>query len=112
MLTYLAVNAIANEFNDGYKGAIDISLGLATDNIELLIVDDGCGMAPEVEKRIPCWKPLDCVSSREPVGVKENQTIIYRNYFTIITSAGIADFGPMQHPRLRLRPTTGLARLA
>lgn len=43
---------MTHAFNGRCKGAIGVSLSLAADdNIEILIADDGCGMAPEVKRQ-------------------------------------------------------------
>jgi signal transduction histidine kinase len=52
VLTNLAVNAMMHAFSDGETGTINVSLRAANDDhVELLFADDGCGMAPDVERR-------------------------------------------------------------
>jgi PAS domain S-box-containing protein len=52
VLTSLAVNAMMHAFSDGETGTINVSLRAANDDhVELLFADDGCGMAPDVERR-------------------------------------------------------------
>jgi PAS domain S-box-containing protein len=51
VLTNLAVNAMTHAFAAGATGSIDVLLR-AVDNapVELVFADDGCGMAPDVER--------------------------------------------------------------
>ncbi|XUJ33291.1 sensor histidine kinase [Bradyrhizobium japonicum] len=52
VLTNLAVNAMTHAFSDGETGTINVSVrALNDDHVELLFADDGCGMAPDVERR-------------------------------------------------------------
>ena len=52
VLTNLAVNAMTHAFSDGETGTINVSLrAVNDDHVELLFADDGCGMAPDVERR-------------------------------------------------------------
>ncbi|SFV09630.1 MULTISPECIES: sensor histidine kinase [Bradyrhizobium] len=52
VLTNLAVNAMTHAFSGGGAGKIDVSLrAVGHRHIELLFADDGCGMAPDVERR-------------------------------------------------------------
>lgn len=52
VLTHLAINAMTHAFPGNGKGAIDVRLSTAADNnIDLLVADDGCGMAPEVKRQ-------------------------------------------------------------
>jgi PAS domain S-box-containing protein len=52
VLTHLAVNAMTHAFQNRGKGAIIVSLSqVANNNIELLVTDNGCGMAPEVKRQ-------------------------------------------------------------
>jgi PAS domain S-box-containing protein len=51
-LTNLAVNSITHAFPGAAKGNIDVSVRAAgRDHAEILFADDGCGMAPDVERR-------------------------------------------------------------
>ncbi|WP_245331915.1 PAS domain-containing sensor histidine kinase [Bradyrhizobium sp. NAS80.1] len=52
VLTNLAVNSMTHAFSSGETGSINVSLR-AVDHaqVELLFADDGCGMAPDVERR-------------------------------------------------------------
>ena len=50
-LTHLVVNAISHAFPDGRSGTIDVRVRATdADNVEVLVADDGCGMAPEVKR--------------------------------------------------------------
>ena len=52
VLTNLAVNAMTHAFSGGETGTINVSLRAVNDDyVELLFADDGCGMAPDVERR-------------------------------------------------------------
>jgi PAS domain S-box-containing protein len=52
VLTNLAVNAMTHAFSDGETGTINVTLrAVNDDHVELLFADDGCGMAPDVERR-------------------------------------------------------------
>ena len=51
-LTNLALNSMAHAFPDGRKGTITVRLRQAgTDHVEVLFVDDGCGMVADVKRR-------------------------------------------------------------
>jgi signal transduction histidine kinase len=51
VLTNLAVNAMTHAFGGG-TGRIDVSVRAAgPERVELLFADDGCGMAPDVERQ-------------------------------------------------------------
>ena len=51
VLTHLVVNAMAHAFPDGLDGVIDIKMASSgADYVELLVADNGCGMAPEVKR--------------------------------------------------------------
>ena len=51
MLTQLVVNALTHAFPDGLDGTIDIRITAAgPDHVELVVADNGCGMAPEVKR--------------------------------------------------------------
>jgi len=50
-LTHLVVNAISHAFPEGRSGTIDVRVRRAeADHVEVLVADDGCGMAPEVKR--------------------------------------------------------------
>jgi signal transduction histidine kinase len=50
-LTHLVVNAMTHAFPDGLDGTIDIKIAASgPDHIELLVADNGCGMAPEIKR--------------------------------------------------------------
>lgn len=52
VLTNLAVNAMTHAFAEGDTGSIDISVrAVGHTHVELVFADDGCGMAPDVERR-------------------------------------------------------------
>ncbi|WP_245315796.1 sensor histidine kinase [Bradyrhizobium neotropicale] len=52
VLTNLAVNSMTHAFSGGRTGSINVSLRAADrEHVELLFADDGCGMAPDVERR-------------------------------------------------------------
>jgi signal transduction histidine kinase len=52
VLTNLAVNSMTHAFSGGGAGSIDVSVRAADhSHVELLFADDGCGMAPDVERR-------------------------------------------------------------
>ncbi|WP_271602164.1 sensor histidine kinase [Bradyrhizobium sp. CCBAU 45384] len=51
-LTNLTVNAMTHAFPGGQRGAINVSIGPSgQEHIALSFADDGCGMAPDVERR-------------------------------------------------------------
>ena len=51
-LTNLAVNSMTHAFSGRRKGKIDVSVRAAGhEHVEVLFADDGCGMAPDVERR-------------------------------------------------------------
>lgn len=51
-LTNLAVNSITHAFPGKAKGNIEVSVRAAgREHIEIVFADDGCGMAPDVERR-------------------------------------------------------------
>jgi PAS domain S-box-containing protein len=51
VLTHLVINAMTHAFPDGNGGTIDIRIGAAgPDHVELLVADNGCGMAPEIKR--------------------------------------------------------------
>jgi PAS domain S-box-containing protein len=51
-LTNLAVNSMTHAFSSGRKGNIDVLVRAAGhEHVEVLFADDGCGMAPDVERR-------------------------------------------------------------
>jgi PAS domain S-box-containing protein len=51
VLTHLVVNAMTHAFPDGLDGVIDIRMASAgADYVELVVADNGCGMAPEVKR--------------------------------------------------------------
>jgi PAS domain S-box-containing protein len=51
-LTNLAVNSMTHAFSGRRKGKIDVSVRRAGhEHVEVLFADDGCGMAPDVERR-------------------------------------------------------------
>ena len=50
-LTHLIVNAMTHAFPDGLDGTIDIRMtSSGPDHVELLVADNGCGMAPEIKR--------------------------------------------------------------
>jgi PAS domain S-box-containing protein len=50
-LTHLVVNAMTHAFPDGLDGTIDVVMSAAgPDDVEVLVVDDGCGMPPEIRR--------------------------------------------------------------
>ncbi len=50
-LTHLVVNAMTHAFPDGLDGTIDIVMSAAgPDDVEVLVADDGCGMAPDIKR--------------------------------------------------------------
>ncbi len=52
VLTNLAVNSMTHAFSGGETGNINVSLrAVDHGHVELLFADDGCGMAPDVERR-------------------------------------------------------------
>ncbi|QPF95297.1 PAS domain-containing sensor histidine kinase [Bradyrhizobium commune] len=52
VLTNLAVNAMTHAFPGGRRGTINVSIGAAGyEHVVLSFADDGCGMAPDVERR-------------------------------------------------------------
>jgi signal transduction histidine kinase len=52
VLTNLAVNAMTHAFPGGRRGTINVSIGASgREHIVLSFADDGCGMAPDVERR-------------------------------------------------------------
>jgi PAS domain S-box-containing protein len=52
VLTNLAVNAMTHAFPGGRRGTITVSIGAAGhEHVVLSFADDGCGMAPDVERR-------------------------------------------------------------
>ena len=52
VLTNLAVNAMTHAFPGGRRGTINVSIGAAgEEHVVLSFADDGCGMAPDVERR-------------------------------------------------------------
>ncbi|WP_271619017.1 sensor histidine kinase [Bradyrhizobium sp. CCBAU 51745] len=51
-LTNLTVNAMTHAFPGGQRGTINVSIGPSgQEHIALSFADDGCGMAPDVERR-------------------------------------------------------------
>ena len=51
ILTHLVVNAMTHAFPEGLDGTIDIRMAASgTDHIELLVVDNGCGMTPDIKR--------------------------------------------------------------
>jgi PAS domain S-box-containing protein len=51
-LTNLAVNAMTHAFGESGKGNISVSVRAPDDaQVEVVLADDGCGMAPDVERR-------------------------------------------------------------
>jgi PAS domain S-box-containing protein len=51
-LTNLVVNSITHAFPDGRKGNIDVLVrAVELEHVEVLFADDGCGMAPDAERR-------------------------------------------------------------
>jgi PAS domain S-box-containing protein len=51
-LTNLALNSMTHAFADGRKGNIEVSVRAADrEHVEVVFADDGCGMAPDVERR-------------------------------------------------------------
>jgi len=51
-LTNLAVNSMTHAFSGRRTGNIDVSVRAAGhEHVEVLFADDGCGMAPDVERR-------------------------------------------------------------
>ena len=51
VLTHLVVNAMTHAFPEGLDGAIDIKMtSSGPDHVELLVADNGCGMAPEIKR--------------------------------------------------------------
>jgi signal transduction histidine kinase len=52
VLTNLVHNAIVHAFPDGRAGSITLKAGASgTDNVEIIVSDDGCGMTPETRRR-------------------------------------------------------------
>lgn len=52
VLTNLAVNAMTHAFPGGRRGTINVSIGVAGhEHVVVSFADDGCGMAPDVERR-------------------------------------------------------------
>ena len=52
VLTNLVHNAIVHAFPDGRAGTITLKAGASeTDNVEIVVSDDGCGMSSEVRRR-------------------------------------------------------------
>ena len=52
VLANLAVNAMTHAFPGGRGGTINVSIGPSgQEDIALSFADDGCGMAPDVERR-------------------------------------------------------------
>jgi PAS domain S-box-containing protein len=50
-LTHLVVNAMTHAFPDELDGTIDIRMAASgPDHVELVIADNGCGMAPEIKR--------------------------------------------------------------
>jgi PAS domain S-box-containing protein len=50
-LMHLVVNAITHAFPDGLDGTIDIRIiASGPDDVELVVTDNGCGMAPEIKR--------------------------------------------------------------
>lgn len=51
VLTHLVINAITHAFGEGPDGHIDIRIAASgAEHVELLVVDDGCGMTPDVKR--------------------------------------------------------------
>jgi PAS domain S-box-containing protein len=51
VLTHLVINAMTHAFPDERGGTIDIRIDAAgPDHVELLVADNGCGMAPEIKR--------------------------------------------------------------
>ena len=51
-LTNLAVNSMTHAFAGGRRGNIDVTVRAAgSEHVEVMFTDDGCGMAPDVERR-------------------------------------------------------------
>jgi signal transduction histidine kinase len=52
VLTNLVHNAMVHAFPDGQAGTITLKAGASgTDNVEIIVSDDGCGMTPETRRR-------------------------------------------------------------
>jgi PAS domain S-box-containing protein len=52
VLTNLFLNSVAHAFPDGRPGTVDIKVrGVGKDHVEIIFVDDGCGMSLDVRRR-------------------------------------------------------------